>query len=335
MEADWGNRSSFAGRSSRDSDRNEDRGRESFSNNRRGNKDGSAEDSDRRKASESFKVTDKNGDEGREWTDFEMQTVLALICKRVHLEKGGALTFATALNEALNRHPKDRDNFDNDIDLQDVKDLLEWIYKEKKGALEFIERQTTRVPTRVAARVFARNLPYDGSDEEWRVHGRREQEAASRPEKLRDLADRMRREGMGRDDRPFYLGGNGAARREDHDAARRPHERFQNSMYDDGGATPQTMVRDFVGGFATPSAGETRQPQTPIDSMLGWLRPTPRSPLPGSAHAAIGTNSNAPTYPGPYGPSGPYGPGPDYNSLADDPRGSWARSENPNPWRRN
>jgi hypothetical protein len=88
-----------------------------------------------RKAAEPLKVTNNNGDEGREWTDFEMQAVLALICKRVHLDKGGALTFATALNEALNGKPGEGSNMSNDIDVQDVEVLLEWIYREKKGAL--------------------------------------------------------------------------------------------------------------------------------------------------------------------------------------------------------
>jgi len=92
-------------------------------------------DGSRRKTSDKFKVTDNEGGEGRDWSDFEMQAVLALLCKRVHLKKGGALTFATALNEALNGKVGSRDNLDEDIDVQDVKALLEWIYKEKKGAL--------------------------------------------------------------------------------------------------------------------------------------------------------------------------------------------------------
>jgi len=72
----------------------------------------------------------------REWTEFEMQTVLALICKRVHLRKGGVLTFATALNEALNgRVGQRRGTMEDDVDVEDVDALLAWIYKEKKGAL--------------------------------------------------------------------------------------------------------------------------------------------------------------------------------------------------------
>lgn len=69
----------------------------------------------------------------REWSDYEMQTVLALICKGFHLKKGGALSFATALNEALNG--KRREHMDDDVEVEDVALLLEWLEKEKKGAL--------------------------------------------------------------------------------------------------------------------------------------------------------------------------------------------------------
>lgn len=69
----------------------------------------------------------------RQWSDYEMQTVLALICKGLHLKKGGALSFATALNEALNG--KRREHMDDDVEVEDVALLLEWLEKEKKGAL--------------------------------------------------------------------------------------------------------------------------------------------------------------------------------------------------------
>lgn len=162
--------------------------------------------------------------------------------------------------------------------------------------------------------VFARNLPYDGSMEEWLVDGRREEEAGPRTEKLSDLAEKMRKDGTSGSDRPFYLGGSGAARREYHDTACRPQERFPGSVYDDGGnygAQTPSIAGDFMGGFAP--SGEARQPQTPIDFMHGRPRPIPCSPIPDSAHAAIG--GYAPT------DSGHNGSGPDY-SPADDPQGS-------------
>ena len=75
----------------------------------------------------------RDADGNREWSDYEMQTVLALLCKGIHHKKGGALTFATALNEALNG--KRREHMDDDVDVGDVEILLQWIYREKKGAL--------------------------------------------------------------------------------------------------------------------------------------------------------------------------------------------------------
>ncbi|KAK0738584.1 hypothetical protein B0T18DRAFT_433367 [Schizothecium vesticola] len=117
----------------------------------------------RRKTSKTKHASDTVGN--RQWSDYEIQTVLALICKGFHLKKGGALSFATALNEALNG--KRREHMDDDVDVEDVALLLEWLEKEKKGALAFVERQSTHVITRVARRVFHKNLPFDGSKEEW------------------------------------------------------------------------------------------------------------------------------------------------------------------------
>ena len=52
------------------------------------------------------------------------------------MRKGGVLTFATALNEALNgRVGQRRGTMEDDVDVEDVDALLAWIYREKKGAL--------------------------------------------------------------------------------------------------------------------------------------------------------------------------------------------------------
>ncbi|KAK4448569.1 hypothetical protein QBC34DRAFT_465492 [Podospora aff. communis PSN243] len=267
---------------------------------------------DRKTAAEAFNVTNKDGDEGREWTDFEMQAVLALICKRVHLEKGGALTFATALNEALNGKQGDGDdNMSDDIELHDVEVLLEWIYREKKGALAFIERQPARCLTRQATLVFARNLPFDGTEEEWLAGGRREGKKAGRLEKSRGNLQKTDKDGNGDGDRPRGFGPTGGS-----------GGVLPRSTYDNDTQTSQIMVREFVGGFAASS--EARQPQTPIDSDFSWSRPTPRSPIPGSGHAVIG--GWAPTY------SGANRSGPD-NSLAGDPQGSSNRTNKERTWR--
>jgi len=170
---------------------------------------------------------------------------------------------------------------------------------------EVIERQRTHHITRLATRVFARTFPFDGSEEEWRVGGRREEEAAARPEKLRDLAERMMKQRISGENRPLYLGGYGAGSHGDHATAQRLHEPFHHNMYDEGAQTPQTMMGGYVGGFAS----EARQPQTPIDSEFGWSRPTPRSPVPGLANTMIG--GYHPTYSG--GANGPGSAGPDYS----------------------
>lgn len=113
---------------------------------------------------------------GHHWTKFELDIVLGLICKGEHL-KCPPLIFATKLNEALNGKGN-RVDYDADIPVDDVRDLLADIEAQKKGALAFIERQPRpHVMTRTKKRAFERNLPFTGSKEEW-VTGRRDQVAA-------------------------------------------------------------------------------------------------------------------------------------------------------------
>ncbi|KAK3332516.1 hypothetical protein B0T19DRAFT_105289 [Cercophora scortea] len=131
---------------------------------------------------------------GREWTDFEMQVILALLCKGVHRKPGNPLTFATALNEALNGGGGGEQRLRLDVDLEDVKELLAWVCRDKKGCLAFIERQTPQRITRRITHVFARHLDFDGSLKEWTVDGRRDVEAMKRPETMQKLAERMQRE---------------------------------------------------------------------------------------------------------------------------------------------
>ena len=81
--------------------------------------------------------------EDREWSEFELQAVLSLLCKRVHLLPGNPLTFATQLNEALNSG-RNGGGFEHDVHLDDVKALLMYINMEKKGPLEVLERMRPR-----------------------------------------------------------------------------------------------------------------------------------------------------------------------------------------------
>ncbi|ETS80485.1 hypothetical protein PFICI_08014 [Pestalotiopsis fici W106-1] len=103
---------------------------------------------------------------GRHWTNFELDAVLALICKGHHL-KGSSLGFATKLNEALNgRGNKSR--YDQDIPVDDVRDLLADLEKHHKAALDFIERQPwPHVITRKKKLVFLRSLDFGGSKDEF------------------------------------------------------------------------------------------------------------------------------------------------------------------------
>ncbi|KAI1877989.1 uncharacterized protein JN550_000171 [Neoarthrinium moseri] len=118
---------------------------------------------------------------GHQWTHFELNAVLALICKRDHLRLS-PLDFTTKLNETLNGEGGglSRSAYDRDIPVADVKALLHHIKTEKKGALAFIERQPApHVLTRAKKRAFERSMAFDGSKEEWET-GRKEQVMAKK-----------------------------------------------------------------------------------------------------------------------------------------------------------
>ena len=121
------------------------------------------------------------------WTEFELRTVLSLICRRVHIGTD-TLGFATALNKALHGSKHDAD-----IPVAQVGGLLRRLYAEKKGALAFIESLRARRITRTAVLVFARNLDFDGSLFEWDYEGRRQREAAREPQRLARLAEARER----------------------------------------------------------------------------------------------------------------------------------------------
>ncbi|KAK9414154.1 hypothetical protein SUNI508_02253 [Seiridium unicorne] len=123
---------------------------------------------------------------GHRWTKFELDIVLGLICKGKHLSCR-PITFTTLLNQALNGS-RDGLDYDKDIAVEDVCDLLAHIEREKKGSLAFVERQPRPlVMTRTKKRVFERNLPFTGSLEEWAA-GRKDEVAAKkeRDQRMRD-----------------------------------------------------------------------------------------------------------------------------------------------------
>ncbi|RYO74732.1 hypothetical protein DL763_011346 [Monosporascus cannonballus] len=130
----------------------------------------------------------------RSWNQFELDAVLALICKGDHTRS--LFVFTDRLNMAVNGNFGEKE----DISVDDVRELLEFLEERHKGAMRFIERQPA--PCRLTRRqklVFARELPFDGSLREWTVEGRRDAEMKAKPERLRRM--RTRRHDPERHDR--------------------------------------------------------------------------------------------------------------------------------------
>ncbi|KAK1756235.1 hypothetical protein QBC47DRAFT_412808 [Echria macrotheca] len=91
----------------------------------------------------------------RHWSRFELQTVLALLCKGVHEPQGGGVwAFVTQLNYALNG----AHNFEDDISREDVQELLDWVKREKQPVLKAITRARTNKLTRAITYLFARHI---------------------------------------------------------------------------------------------------------------------------------------------------------------------------------
>ncbi|KAK8049994.1 hypothetical protein PG994_011724 [Apiospora phragmitis] len=67
----------------------------------------------------------------RSWSSNDVRIVCALVCKGVHHDK--PLSFATKLNEGINGGH----DFEDDIDVGYVEELLEYMKKYMKGALDF------------------------------------------------------------------------------------------------------------------------------------------------------------------------------------------------------
>src|ERR1700733_9970916 len=114
----------------------------------------------------------------REWSGFELRTVAALICKGVHRHRDNPIEFSSQLNHAVNGITVRAARFD--IGVEDVEDLLRYIFRYKRAAISFIERQPMARLTRSQLRVFGRvGLDFDGSKFEWQVNGRRQRKMPS------------------------------------------------------------------------------------------------------------------------------------------------------------
>ncbi|KAI0013735.1 hypothetical protein F4779DRAFT_613467 [Xylariaceae sp. FL0662B] len=117
----------------------------------------------------------------RQLTPFELNVVLALICKGDHVgyqSKRKAANMAHRLNAVLNFK-----DVENQLSGTDVSDLLTSLQRERKGAFAFLNRQSApHRLTRLKRQVFERGLDFDGSLKEWTVGRRKEREAKRKAE---------------------------------------------------------------------------------------------------------------------------------------------------------
>ncbi|TLD33655.1 hypothetical protein PspLS_00386 [Pyricularia sp. CBS 133598] len=113
-----------------------------------------------------------------EWTEFEVQLAISLICRKVHLEKPPKkrgernVHFAKRFNAALN--PSEANFHEDDLDESDVCDLLEWLLREKKGAIARVERLGVRRISRASLLAFSPSRNFTGTLVEWNIGGRRD-----------------------------------------------------------------------------------------------------------------------------------------------------------------
>ncbi|RYP45166.1 hypothetical protein DL768_008439 [Monosporascus sp. mg162] len=175
----------------------------------------------------------------RSWNQFELDAVLALICKGHHTRS--LIVFTDMLNMAVNG------NFgeEEDIPVDAVRELLEFLEERHKAAMRFIERQPA--PCRLTRRqklVFARELPFDGSLQEWTVGGRREAEMKAKPERLRRM--RTRRHKPDRDNWDMEGARSRRATREMriYEHQERRDRRIRTPAANDDGARPDRLHPD-------------------------------------------------------------------------------------------
>ncbi|KAI1085770.1 hypothetical protein F5B20DRAFT_16941 [Whalleya microplaca] len=186
------------------------------------------------------------------WTQFELDAVLALICKRAHLPPRRApLHMAQRLNEVLGSTSR------SVITTKDVKDLLATLRRDHKAAFAYIERQgPPYVLTRAKRRVFERGLDFDGSVAEWRG-GRREEEARRKEERVFVGPGSVVRRALGSAE------GEGARLRADSEASMESEGRViwarSDYLLDD---TPsRNGAKPYDGTARKPSEGAARKPQ--------------------------------------------------------------------------
>ncbi|KAI5926368.1 hypothetical protein F4810DRAFT_532550 [Camillea tinctor] len=124
----------------------------------------------------------------REWSERELYAVFSLICHREHLQKKRGkndwASFAKKLNDLLSYHDYAGTS---PITAEDAEEVIRKLYISRKHAMEFIERQPPPfVPTKKKYLVFRREIPFNGSKEEWIIQGRKQKAAEARRKALEE-----------------------------------------------------------------------------------------------------------------------------------------------------
>ncbi|KAL8349622.1 hypothetical protein RB598_005136 [Gaeumannomyces tritici] len=111
--------------------------------------------------------------ERHNWSTFELNAAIALICKGKHKVRPSSNSgFAFELNKALNSQ---RANFhEGDMDEADIEDLLRFLLAESKPAVAYAERAAPACITRAKRMAFKRRIDFSGSEAEWVAGGRRD-----------------------------------------------------------------------------------------------------------------------------------------------------------------
>ena len=207
------------------------------------------------------------------------------------------------------------------------------------GCRTVIARQISKRITRLASRVFARSIAFDGTEHEWLVEERKAEEAAARPGKLAKIAKRTKKEEEEKDQDkqsheradPGVARGGGMLLDYDgvhtHDGGRgrqRPTLRQETAGATLQGTSESGLPR-YTGGWAT--IGGASQPQMPITPACGNMNPEAHGASAGVSQAIGGLGAGValgtPTYPGgglqPAGASFDYDAWPPVRPTAADP----------------
>lgn len=132
------------------------------------------------------------------WDNFEVRTLICLIIKGEHrIFPDDPMYLTDRLNNALNPERATTETakkiYGSDIPMQDVQAMLKRILSKKKHAIDLSDRHRSNVITKRKITAFMRGLDFDGSEEEWKVGGRRDKMAVEGAKMRRRMM--LRKEG--------------------------------------------------------------------------------------------------------------------------------------------